>query len=147
MYSLIVLGFASFLLSLIATPLVRNLVRKWGFLDGPDRIRKSHAQAVPRVGGVPVALAFALSYLVLLALPLHAGEILSKGLPLTWRLLPAALLVFATGLLDDLLGLTPWQKLLAQSAAGAGAFWAGIRLENLGGLHLDSWWSLPLTIL
>jgi UDP-GlcNAc:undecaprenyl-phosphate GlcNAc-1-phosphate transferase len=147
MYSLIVLGFASFLLSLIATPLVRNLVRGWGFLDGPDRVRKSHAQAVPRVGGVPVAFAFALSYVVLLALPLRAGEILSRGLPLTWRLLPAALLVFATGLLDDLLGLTPWQKLIAQSAAGAGAFWAGIRLSNLGGFHLDSWWSLPLTIL
>jgi hypothetical protein len=57
------------------------------------------------------------------------------------------MLVFATGLLDDLLGLTPRQKLLAQSAAGAGAFWAGIRLSNLGGLHLDPWWSLPLTIL
>ncbi len=147
MYSLVVLGLTSFLLSLLGTPLIRNVFRTWGLVDRPDRFRKMHVHAVPRVGGLPVAFAFGLSYAILLAFPLQATHLLSKGLPLSWRLLPSALLVLAAGLIDDVFGLPPWQKLIAQIAAGAGAFAAGVRLANIGGWHIDPWWSLPLTIL
>jgi UDP-GlcNAc:undecaprenyl-phosphate GlcNAc-1-phosphate transferase len=146
MYSLIALGMSAFVLSLLLTPVVRNLFRRWGLVDHPDSVRKLHEQPVPSGGGVAVALAYVLSYAVLLSLRLHGGSIVEEGLPLTWRLLPSALVVLGVGLLDDILGLRPWQKLLGQVAAAAGAFWAGIHLSNLAGYHLGIAWSLPLTI-
>jgi UDP-N-acetylmuramyl pentapeptide phosphotransferase/UDP-N-acetylglucosamine-1-phosphate transferase/glycosyltransferase involved in cell wall biosynthesis len=146
MFSLILLGVASFLLALILTPVVRNLFRRWGLVDHPDSARKLHKRPVPSGGGVAVALAYVLSYVVLLSLPLHGGSIVKDGLPLTWRLLPSAILVLAVGFLDDILGLRPWQKLLGQVAAAGGAFWAGIHLSSLAGYPIGIGWSLPLTI-
>jgi len=146
MYSLIALGISAFVLSLLLTPVVRNLFRRWGLVDHPDSVRKLHGQPVPSGGGVAVALAYVLSYAVLLSLRLHGGSIVQEGLPLTWRLLPSALVVLGVGFLDDILGLRPWQKLLGQVAAAAGTFWAGIHLSNLAGYHLGIAWSLPLTV-
>ena len=146
MYSLIALGIAGFLLSLLLTPVVRNLFGRWGLVDHPDSARKLHATPVPSGGGVAVALAYVLSFAVLLSLHLRAGIIIKEGLPLTWRLLPSAIVVLAVGLLDDIIGLRPWQKLLGQVAAAAGAYWAGIHLSNLAGYHIEMAWSLPLTI-
>jgi UDP-GlcNAc:undecaprenyl-phosphate GlcNAc-1-phosphate transferase len=146
MYSLIVVGIAAFLLSLLLTPVVRSLFRRWGLVDHPDSTRKLHEEAVPSGGGVAVALAYALAFAVLLSLPLHAVPLVEKGLPLTWRLLPSAIVVLGVGFLDDILGLRPWQKLLGQVAAAGGAFWAGIHLSNLAGYHIGIVWSFPLTI-
>jgi UDP-GlcNAc:undecaprenyl-phosphate GlcNAc-1-phosphate transferase len=147
MYSLAFLVFVAFLLALLTAPIVRNLFGRWNILDHPDRVRLVNGKPVPHVGGLSVLLAYTLSYAILLALPLRAGLTVSTALPLTWRLLPAALLIFLTGLFDDLIGLRPWQKVLAQCVAASGAFWAGIRLVNPGGLHVDPWWSFPLTVL
>ena len=146
MYSLIVLGISAFLLSLLLTPFVRNLFRRWGLVDRPDSARKLHERPVPSAGGVALALAFVLSYAVLLSLPLRARSLVEEGLPLTWRLLPSAIVVLGFGFLDDILGLRPWQKLLGQLAAAAGAFWAGIHLSSLVGHHIGIVWSLPLTV-
>ena len=146
MYSLIAVGIAAFLLSLLLTPLVRNLFRRWGLVDHPDSARKLHKRPVPSGGGVAVALAYVLSFAVLLSLPLRAGSVVEQGLPLTWRLLPSAILVLAVGFIDHIFGLRPWQKLLGQIAAAGGAFWAGIHLSNLAGYHLGIGWSLLLTV-
>ena len=145
MYSLIAVGIAAFLLSLLLTPVIRNLFRRWGLVDRPDAARKLHEHPVPSGGGVAVALAFAVSYAVLLFLPLHAGALVARSLPLTWRLLPSAVVVLAVGFVDDIIGLRPWQKLLGQVAAAGGAYWAGIHLSNLAGYHLGIGWSLLLT--
>lgn len=42
-----------------------------------------------------------------LVLPLAGGKIVHEGLPFAWKLMPAVCLVFAIGLLDDLIGLMP----------------------------------------
>jgi UDP-N-acetylmuramyl pentapeptide phosphotransferase/UDP-N-acetylglucosamine-1-phosphate transferase len=46
--------------------------------------------------------------------------------------MPAAAIVFVTGLLDDLYDLKPWQKLAGQLAASITAFWGGIRILDRG---------------
>jgi len=51
------------------------------------------------------------------------------------------------GLLVDLKGLSPAQKLAGQSAAALLAYHAGIRMASIGDLPLDPMWSLPLTVL
>jgi UDP-GlcNAc:undecaprenyl-phosphate GlcNAc-1-phosphate transferase len=107
MYSLTLLAFVSFLLSLVLTPLVRNLSLRWGFVDQPDAGRKLHVSAIPRVGGVPIILSCAGAFLVLFLSPLKGGDIAEQGLPLVWKIVPVVGLVFLAGLLDDLRGLRP----------------------------------------
>ena len=62
MYSVIFLAFASFVLSLFLTPLVRNLALRVGLVDRPDDQRKTHKTPVPRVGGIAVIAATALEH-------------------------------------------------------------------------------------
>jgi UDP-GlcNAc:undecaprenyl-phosphate GlcNAc-1-phosphate transferase len=146
MYSLLFLAASSLLICLALTPLCRDIFKRAGLLDHPDRLRKTHAQPVPRIGGIPIAIAYAGSFLLLLLSPFNAGSILSQHLPLVWKLLPAAGLIFATGLVDDLIGLKPWQKLLGQVAAALCAYWGGVQVMGIAGHLTDSWWSLPLTV-
>ena len=58
MYSITVLALFSFVLSLLLTPLCRNIAVRRGLLDKPDADRKFHKSPVPRVGGVPIMLAY-----------------------------------------------------------------------------------------
>lgn len=147
MYSLLFVGVAAFILSYLITPLVRNLSRRFDVVDHPDSARKTHLIPVPRVGGIAIALAYSGSFALLLAVPLKGGDLVVKAPPIDWLVLPAAILIFGIGLVDDLLGLKPWQKLLGEIAAAAGAFWSGAQVHFFGGHEVDPWLSLPLTIL
>lgn len=146
MYSLLFLAVTAFTFSLLLTPLCRNLFRRWGLLDHPDGGRKQHRRAVPKLGGVPILLACAAAYALLLAMPFQGGGIVESGLPLVWMLLPAVGIVFLTGLADDLRGLKPWQKLAGQTAAALWAYFAGVHIYAIGGHDLAIYWSLPLTL-
>jgi UDP-GlcNAc:undecaprenyl-phosphate GlcNAc-1-phosphate transferase len=147
MYSILFLGVLSFLLALVLTPLVRNRFRQWGMVDRPDAERKHHDHPVPRVGGIPLLVAYLCSLGLLAFTPLSAGALVADALPFALRLLPAVLLIFATGLLDDLVSLKPWQKLAGQLAAAGAAYWAGVHVQAFGGHHFAAWWSMPLTLL
>jgi UDP-GlcNAc:undecaprenyl-phosphate GlcNAc-1-phosphate transferase len=147
MYSLALLALSSFLLALLLTPLCRNLFRRWGLVDHPDGGRHSHAQPTPRVGGIPIVAGYLGAFVILLLSPLAAGSIVVHGLPLAWRVFPAAALVFAIGLLDDLRGLKPWQKFAGQAVAAYVAFLGGVQVTAVAGLAVPPWLSLPLTLL
>jgi len=146
MFSLLTLGCASFLLAFLLTPLVRNLSRRLGVVDEPDRHRKLHTVAIPRVGGIPLAIAYVAAFAVVLLLALKGGLILMRGLPFAMRLLPAAAVVFATGLLDDLIGLRPWQKLIGQFIAGGMAIWGGVLIQRFDGIVFSPAWGIPITL-
>src|SRR5262249_50739772 len=68
-------------------------------------------------------------------------------LPLVISLLPAAGVMFATGLVDDLIGLKAWQKLLVQICAATLAYLAGVRVVGVAGYVAPLWLSLPITTL
>jgi UDP-GlcNAc:undecaprenyl-phosphate GlcNAc-1-phosphate transferase len=147
MFSILLVLAVSFLISWVATPLCRDLCLRHGWVDHPDGNRKTHQRAAPRTGGVAIMLSFAVALSLLIASPLTGGAVVKQGFPLVWRLLPAPALIFASGLLDDLFGLRPWQKLPGQAAGAGLACWAGIRIQALGGYPLPSWSTLPLTAL
>src|SRR5580700_10796004 len=115
MYSLLLLGSVSFLLSLFLTPLVRNLFRRWA----TEAQRLQHP--IPRIGGIAVAIAYIAAYLCLLVVPLKAG------------------LIFLIGLIDDIVGLEPWHKLLGQLLAAGAAYWARIHITSLAGYGAGAW--------
>ena len=141
------LGFGSFGFAMVLTPLVRDLVGARGWFDQPDHERKIHSRPVPRVGGIPILLACGISF-SLLALSNRTGSgAAAEVLPYAWRLAPAVLTIFAAGLVDDLHGLRPWQKLTCQFAAAALAYWAGIGIRGVGGHPVSAWLGIPLTLL
>ena len=147
MYSLLLLGVVSFVVSLLLTPFIRNLFRHFGVVDQPDEPRKLHRHAVPRVGGVAIVLAYVLSFSLLLLSRFSGGAIVSGALPFVWRMAPAAALIFFTGLLDDLIGLKPWQKLVGQVGAAVLAYWAGVQIGSIGGHPVEPWLDFPITLL
>ncbi len=146
MFSLLTLLLISFVLSFLLTPVVRNLARRHGWVDVPGE-RKIHTNPIPRVGGVAIAIAYVSAFGFLLLSPLAGGDMARQVLPFAARLLPAALASFFTGLIDDLRGLKPWQKLTGESVAAALAYWAGVQIHSLGGHSIaQAWWHVPLTV-
>ncbi len=146
MISLVAVLLSSFALSLLLTPVCRDLALRLGLVDLPDESRKLHPHPVPRVGGVAVVLACMGTLALLVMAPSATGERVARELPSIIALLPAALTVFATGLLDDLIGLKPWQKLAGQVAAATLAYMAGVEIHQVAGLHLEAWLALPVTL-
>ena len=132
MYLVLALGCTSFLLSLILTPFIRDRVGHLGFLDHPDGVRKKHSGPVPRVGGMAIALSYAATFAIALLLPSNDAHILHAALPGIVKLTLVAFVVFLTGTVDDLVGLTAWKKLAGTGTAAVLAYFAGIRVD----LHL-----------
>jgi len=149
MASFIFLAGLSFLVCFLLTPLVRNSLNRAGLLDAPDGTRKRHQQPVPRLGGVPIMSAVVLSLALFAAAPVPGADIFRSQWPTLAPLLPAVGLVFLIGVLDDLIALRPWQKLLAEVAAASWAYWGGIRIVDLFGLGAVHafWFSYPVTVL
>jgi UDP-GlcNAc:undecaprenyl-phosphate/decaprenyl-phosphate GlcNAc-1-phosphate transferase len=143
---LFVLGLLSFLLSLMLTPFFRDLFSKHGILDKPDDGRKLHRGNIPRVGGIPIAVAYITALTLAAFLPVHTGALVRHAVPLAIRLLPAAGLIFSVGLIDDVYGLTAKQKLCGQVVAACIVLAAGIRVDAIGGHFLPIWVSVAATI-
>ncbi len=98
------------------TPLAKRLARRFGAVDHPSE-RKVHLLPVPRLGGVAVVTAFALTCVGMLSglLPvprLPQAEFLRT---LALGLLP----IFVASLVDDVRGLHPLARLGAQAAGAA----------------------------
>jgi len=147
MFSILFVLTVAFLISLVVTPLCRDVCLRRGWVDQPDGYRKTHLRAVPRTGGVAIVISCAAALALLVASPLSGGAIVKHGFPLLWRLLPAPALILAAGLLDDLIGLKPWQKLTAQIAGAGLACWAGIGIQAVVGYGLPGWSTIPITVL
>lgn len=147
MYTLALLSLVAFVTSLLITPLTRDYFLRVGLVDAPDGQRKIHKHPIPRVGGIPVALAYAFAFIVLLLSPLNGGLHLTSALDMVWRLMPSVSLMLFIGLFDDLSDIRPWAKLVGQICAALMAYWAGVRVLAVGPHNFEElWWSLPLTV-
>lgn len=139
----------AFLFSLVLTPYVRDAARKLNLVDRPDARRKIHREPIPRVGGVAIAIAYILAFGFILVAPYRGlSQDIHAAIPRALALLPAAGLIFAIGLVDDIWGLQPWPKLAGQVVASLIAFWSGVRIDFLQWHQLHSFWiSLPVTVI
>jgi UDP-GlcNAc:undecaprenyl-phosphate GlcNAc-1-phosphate transferase len=143
MFLVLLLATVAFFASLILTPAVRSLALRWDILDYPSE-RKIHLCPMPRVGGVAIVLAYFAAFGALVIAGRNAPPVLQWSIAI-WPLLAAIIAIFVIGLLDDLHGLTHWQKLAGQLAAAGTAYWAGIRIAGPHG-SAAHWWSLPATV-
>lgn len=116
----------SFALALSLTPLAGRLARRVGALDHPLTSRKGHRTAVPRIGGLAIAAAF----LGGVALAVGAGGAAVQGRRIL-AIAAAGLFVVAVGAVDDVRGLSPRVKLVAQVAAAMLVWAGGLRIEAI----------------
>jgi UDP-GlcNAc:undecaprenyl-phosphate/decaprenyl-phosphate GlcNAc-1-phosphate transferase len=133
MYSLLFLGFVSLALSLVLTPLVRNLAWHYGIVDQPDQSRKIHSAPIPRMGGVAIFAAVIGAYGLFLIVRLSSGAIVWADLPLVLRLFPALAVVFGIGLVDDIISVSPWIRLAAETVAATLAWIGGVHVMAIAG--------------
>lgn len=129
----------AFLTALVLTPVVRDIFRSYNIVDQPG-VRKVHSIPIPRIGGIPIAAAYFAAMWSLSSSTLGLHDSASK-------ILPGALIVFLTGLIDDFFNLKPLMKLLGQVIAALAVFYMGISIDLLGGQPLPVWLNLLLTVL
>src|ERR1035438_8648356 len=110
MLTLTLLTIFALLLTLALTPMCRLVCRRLGWVDYPGP-RKVHREPIPRTGGIAIFMGYAGAMFVLLLYPARHGMFATGMFPGMRALLPAIVVAFATGLLDDILGLKPWMKL------------------------------------
>ena len=146
MYALLILGIISLVLCLILTPICRDIFLKLKLVDIPDE-RKLHKKPIPRIGGLPIAISYVGALAIMLAFAPASAKIAVQHRTLMFSLLPAAGLVFLTGLIDDLIQLKPWQKLSGQIIAAIWAVAAGARIHFLDGQPYTAWITVPLSVL
>ena len=96
-YSLFVLGA---ILTCILTPLVRYLALRKGFVDCPQRARKVHQQATPRLGGAAVLLSFLLVVLIAGFTVPKLSELLWGNNPVIGSVILGSLGIFVIGFLE-----------------------------------------------
>ncbi|AMX82290.1 UDP-phosphate N-acetylglucosaminyl 1-phosphate transferase [Geobacillus subterraneus] len=129
-----------FFASVTITPLVKKLAFIVGATDRPNQ-RKVHQKIMPRLGGLAIYIAFVIGVLVLD--PDNAVEI---------PILLGSVIIIITGMLDDLIELSPKLKLAGQLfAAFVVVVFGGIQVEYINlpfgsQLHFGVL-SIPLTIL
>jgi UDP-GlcNAc:undecaprenyl-phosphate GlcNAc-1-phosphate transferase len=132
----------SLAISLFSVPNIIYIAKRKRLLDIPDNHRKLHARIVPNLGGIGIFFAF----FIVASLLVHP-----LGFP-KWNYIAAAcLILFITGLKDDLVAISPSKKFIAQAmAATITVVFADVRLNSLGGLFgigtLPEWASIPFSI-
>jgi len=104
-------------LSLIFTPVLLSISRKYDWYDKIDH-RKIHSGKIPRIGGVGIFLSFFVASIVFLAIHgLFQTKIHIISLPRFLPFLAAFLLINMLGLVDDFSNLRARVKILFQAAA------------------------------
>jgi UDP-GlcNAc:undecaprenyl-phosphate GlcNAc-1-phosphate transferase len=110
----LILGLATFLFVGGLTPVMRKIAIKINAVDRPNLDRKTQKEPVPYLGGVAIAIGITVASFAALLYSDFSTETFGKALSV---LLPA-ILISAMGLYDDLKGLQPWPRLVAQTIAG-----------------------------
>src|SRR2546423_1347806 len=123
---------ASALMTLALTPVFRTFFHRMGWVDHPDQHRKLHQVPIPRLGGLPICVAFFCSVGLMYWLPGSlAASFQRRSAGLIYILLPS-LLVLAIGVWDDIRGASPFAKIVVQAIAGYWLWTLGVGIHHIG---------------
>lgn len=136
---------AALVMSFAATPVVKSFARRVGAMDVPKDGRRMHDHPIPRLGGLAIFLGFILS--VVLFADVSLMQI--RGVLL------GSVIIVVAGVIDDIIPMRAWLKLLFEIAAALIAVGHGVVINVLSNPNLvaDSQYltlgvlSIPITVL
>lgn len=127
----------SFVLALVLTPLVRMLARRFGIVAKPKTDRW-HKKPTAMLGGIAIWLSVVISVQFFIPHTTYSGV-----------LLQASTFLFLVGLLDDLIHIKPYQKLIGQILGSAFVIYYGLTLpwtsSVLVNMALAIFWLIGIT--
>lgn len=122
------LGFLTFIFVGLITPVMRKVAIHYNAVDAPNLERKSQKEPIPYLGGVAIAIGVvAASYGSMMAV-----DFSWETIRLASTVLVPAIAISAMGLWDDLRGLQPWPRLIAQTVTGVGVSFILIATDTSG---------------
>lgn len=142
MFKMIVFLFLLSIISAVIAPFIRKLAFVLGAVDNPNA-RRVNKKPMPTIGGLGIFITVNIGCFILFRNQFPTHELFSLFL--------AECIIVLTGLIDDILELSPKQKMFGiLLAALVVYFLAGIKMDEvslpiLGTFNLG-WWSLPITI-
>lgn len=114
----LIIGFLlSFVVSILATPLVKKFAIKIGAVDQPDH-RKVHKAVMPRLGGAAIVIGSSVGFLYLSPYSSYMSHILV-----------GAAIILVIGFLDDKYTLSAGIKMVAQLAAAVIVVQSGLKID------------------
>jgi UDP-GlcNAc:undecaprenyl-phosphate GlcNAc-1-phosphate transferase len=116
---------SSWVFALAATWLCKKIAIHLGIVDRPDAYVKTHKEPVAYLGGIGILVGLTVGILSGIAL-IQDCEKFSTALSWLLGILAGAAIACFVGLVDDLLDLRPWQKLLGQFIASGALILVGI---------------------
>ncbi|MEA3337460.1 MAG: MraY family glycosyltransferase [Chloroflexota bacterium] len=129
----VLIAATALVLAVAATPVVRWVAWRFGFVDQPS-FRKVHSAPIPRLGGVAIYLGFIIALLVLQT-RFRINEAIG--------ILIGATLVSIIGGIDDRNPVKPFQKLAVQALAAGILIFSGVRI----GIFQQEWLNITVTML
>ncbi len=145
----LLIGGVAALVTFVTTPIVTSIARARGWVVEPNE-RSVHTSPIPHVGGMAMLTGLFAALLVALVVgrfdPIFDDNTEPLGIAI------AALIVFATGLLDDLRDMAPPGKVTGVVLAGIVLVWFGatmfyFRVPFFGVFILSSDWTPLVTVL
>lgn len=149
-YSLFVLGA---ILTCILTPFIRYIALEKGFVDCPQRARKVHHKATPRLGGASILFSFLVVVLIAGFFVPELNRLLYGETPVVGSIILGSLGIFAIGFLDDLARLSPKTKLIGEFLIsglvvwGADLSFATVQFLGVGSITFPEWLGFGLSCL
>ena len=130
----------SFVFAFVVTWLCKNIAIKFGIVDKPDRLVKTHKASVAYLGGVGMLVG--LTSGVLAGIYCLYGQHLPSTFIWLFGILAGGAIACCIGLVDDIFDIKPYQKILGQVVASVILVAVGIR-PSLGFLNVYLGLNIP----
>lgn len=119
--------YASYLVALFFTPIMRMIAMHHRIIDEPDGLRKMHSKPVAYLGGLAVFLGWLAGLALSQFLTMHRVLDPHQQHPvINFGIVIAACAIVLLGLWDDVLHMSPWKKILGQVFAAGCLIATGI---------------------
>ncbi len=132
---------SSFAFALAATWLCKKIAIKFGIVDRPDDLVKTHKEPIAYLGGVGILIGLIVGALAGIGC-LRNEELFSPALKWLLGILAGGVIACFVGLADDIFDLKPSKKMLGQVVAALALLAVGI-VPNLRAVTSFFGWPLP----